>query len=80
MLSETTHVLLERNGDAVVLHSMEACPDRLALGPDVGESLLVDTAELAALKASHSVCHTCRHLEVAAGADRVRFLLDSLRR
>jgi hypothetical protein len=60
------------------LHTMEACPERLALTPGHYDELEVGNLELTILRSRHPVCPTCQHLEVASSADRVRFLLAGM--
>ena len=61
-----------------VLHTMEACPERLALGKSNFDVVDPSPVELTVLKTKHGVCATCSDLEVASSADRVRFLLAGL--
>lgn len=61
-----------------VLHTMEACPERLALKSSDFDLVDADAVEVTVLKTKHVVCTTCAQLEVAASADRIRFLLAGL--
>lgn len=61
-----------------VLHTMEACPERLALKSSDFDLVDADEVTLSVLKTKHLRCATCEQLEVAASTDRVRFLLANL--
>lgn len=61
-----------------VLHTMEACPERLALKSSDFDIVDADDVTLSVLKTKHLKCDTCEQLEVAASTDRVRFLLANL--
>lgn len=61
-----------------VLHTMEACPERLALKSSDFDIVDADEVTLSVLKTKHQRCATCEKLEVAASTDRVRFLLANL--
>ena len=75
-------VTLEKKTDRrpfeVVMHWMDACPDRLSL--KAGSFDLVDAGqnEFSVLKTRYKSCQTCQQLDVATSADRVRFLLAGL--
>lgn len=75
-------VVIERRGglkpEQGVLHTMEACPERLALNKGTFDVAEPGEVELTVLKTRHVMCKTCLNLEVATSADRVRFLLAGL--
>jgi hypothetical protein len=61
-----------------LLHTMDACPERLMLAKGSFDICEPTENELAVLRTKHVTCPTCTELEVASSADRVRFLLASL--
>lgn len=77
-----TLVTLEKKTDRrpfeVVMHWMEACPDRLALSGGNFDLFDASAEEFSELKTRHRLCETCQQLDVATSADRVRFLLAGL--
>ncbi len=81
-MDKPRQVFIERREGALegVLHVVEACPDLMILGDGAVEAQTVDDVSLGLLRARHPVCQTCQDLEVAASADRVRYLLASLTR
>ena len=77
-----TLVTLEKKTDrrphTVVMHWMEACPDRLGLKGGGFDLVEAGADELGVLKARYNTCETCLQLDVASSADRVRFLLAGI--
>lgn len=63
-----------------ILHTMEACPERLSLKKGSFDLVEVGPIDLNLLKVRNLSCKTCQQLDVASSADRVRFLLDGLSR